>query len=200
MVDGVAATDLMSVMFSDTVDPAARREFAPGPEPSGAEILARTVARLANPGGVLGVIRRALAAPRPRRCAWGRTLRGRSPPPLQHAPGRLLLADRRDRPAPPLELGHARLSDVKTIRAELGGTVNDVVLAAITNGFRELLLGRGEELADDRLVRTMVPVSVRGRGEHGVYNNRVSAVFASSPSASRTRCCACSASAPKWTA
>jgi WS/DGAT/MGAT family acyltransferase len=75
----------------------------------------------------------------------------------------------------------ARLSDIKTIRSELGGTVNDVVLAAITNGFRELLLGRGEELAEEELVRTMVPVSVRARGERGVYNNRVSAVFANLP-------------------
>ena len=181
MVDGVAATDLMSVMFSDTVDPAASREFAPGPEPSGAEILARTVARLAQPGGVLGVIRRALAAP-------GQTLRMGED--LARA---LAAASSTMRPISSSSLtgaigphrrwswATARLSDVKTIRAELGGTVNDVVLAAITNGFRELLLGRGEELADDRLVRTMVPVSVRARGEHGVYNNRVSAVFASLP-------------------
>src|ERR1700757_800643 len=56
MVDGVAATDLMSVMFSDTVDPAARRDFAPPPEPSGAEILVRTIARLAHPGGALAML------------------------------------------------------------------------------------------------------------------------------------------------
>jgi WS/DGAT/MGAT family acyltransferase len=75
----------------------------------------------------------------------------------------------------------ARLSDVKTVRAALGGTVNDVVLTLITNGFRELLESRGEDVAEDRVVRTMVPVSVRPRGEHGVYNNRVSAVFAGLP-------------------
>ena len=32
-----------------------------------------------------------------------------------------------------------RLTDVKTVRAALGGTVNDVVLTVITNGFRDLL-------------------------------------------------------------
>jgi WS/DGAT/MGAT family acyltransferase len=74
-----------------------------------------------------------------------------------------------------------RLSDVKEVRAALGGTVNDVVLTLITNGFRALLDSRGEEIAEDRVVRTMVPVSVRRRGERGVYNNRVSAVFAGLP-------------------
>jgi WS/DGAT/MGAT family acyltransferase len=74
-----------------------------------------------------------------------------------------------------------RLSDVKAVRAELGGTVNDVVLTVITNGFRELLQSRGEPIAADRVIRTMVPVSVRRKGEKGVYNNRVSAVFAGLP-------------------
>ena len=55
----------------------------------------------------------------------------------------------------------APLADVKAVRTTLGGTVNDVVLAAITNGFRELLLSRGESV-DDRTVRTLIPVSVRG--------------------------------------
>jgi WS/DGAT/MGAT family acyltransferase len=74
-----------------------------------------------------------------------------------------------------------RLGDVKTARAGLGGTVNDVVLTLITNGFRNLLQARGEEIPEDRVIRTMVPVSVRRRGEKGIYNNRVSAVFAGLP-------------------
>jgi WS/DGAT/MGAT family acyltransferase len=73
----------------------------------------------------------------------------------------------------------SQLSDVKTIRNALGGTVNDVVLACITNGFRQLLISRGESI--DRAVRTMVPVSVRSPGERGTYNNRVSAMFAELP-------------------
>jgi WS/DGAT/MGAT family acyltransferase len=53
------------------------------------------------------------------------------------------------------------------------------VLAAITGGFRELLIGRGESV--DRVLRTLVPVSVRRPGERGTYNNRVSAMFAELP-------------------
>src|ERR1019366_8208817 len=61
-----------------------------------------------------------------------------------------------------------------------GGTVNAVVLAAITNGFRELLLSRGEPV-EGRVIRTLVPVSVRAEHEHGTYNNKVSAMFAELP-------------------
>ena len=72
----------------------------------------------------------------------------------------------------------SQLSDVKSVRgAALGGTVNDVVLAVITNGFRELLQSRGEPVTE-QAVRTMVPVSVRAADERGTYNNRVSAMFA----------------------
>jgi WS/DGAT/MGAT family acyltransferase len=77
------------------------------------------------------------------------------------------------------------VEDVKVVRKGLGGTFNDVVLAAISDGFRELLLSRGEPV--DREVRTLVPVSVRPRDAGGLavgdatYENKVSAMFASLP-------------------
>jgi diacylglycerol O-acyltransferase len=80
----------------------------------------------------------------------------------------------------------APLADIKAIRVALGGTVNDVVLAAITNGFRELLLSRGESV-DDRTVRTLVPVSVRAARNDGAaagdgtFNNKISMMFAALP-------------------
>ena len=73
----------------------------------------------------------------------------------------------------------AQLSDVKRVRDAFGGTVNDVVLTVIAGGFRTLLAGREESTQRD--VRTLVPVSVRSDGEHGEYNNRVSAIFANLP-------------------
>jgi diacylglycerol O-acyltransferase / wax synthase len=72
------------------------------------------------------------------------------------------------------------LVDVKLIRKAQDATINDVVLAAITNGFRELLLSRGESV-EGRVVRTLVPVSVRAGHEHGSYDNKVSAMFAELP-------------------
>jgi WS/DGAT/MGAT family acyltransferase len=80
----------------------------------------------------------------------------------------------------------ASLTDVKAIRAAHGGTVNDVVLALITRGFRDLLTSRGEDTAG-RVIRTLVPVSVRPRGAggtaegDGTLENKVSAMFAELP-------------------
>ena len=59
-----------------------------------------------------------------------------------------------------MDLGRATLDDVRTIRLAFGGTVNDVVLAAVTSGFRALVVARGEDPAKVAL-RTLVPVSVR---------------------------------------
>ncbi len=74
----------------------------------------------------------------------------------------------------------ATLADVRRVRQRPGGTVNDVVLAVITRGFRSLLEARGESV-EGLFVRTLVPVSVRGEDEHGRFDNRVSAMFAELP-------------------
>lgn len=74
----------------------------------------------------------------------------------------------------------ASLDDVKKIKLDLGGTVNDVVLAAISGGFRALLLARGEQ-PGPHMVRSLVPVSLRVPGEENFYENRVSAVLADLP-------------------
>ncbi|HEY0401980.1 MAG TPA: wax ester/triacylglycerol synthase family O-acyltransferase [Blastococcus sp.] len=74
----------------------------------------------------------------------------------------------------------AQFEEFKAVRTAMGGTINDVVLTAITAGFRDLLKGRGA-LTDKAVVRSMVPVSVRQPGERGTLDNRVSAVFVDLP-------------------
>jgi diacylglycerol O-acyltransferase len=75
----------------------------------------------------------------------------------------------------------AEVDELKQVRGALGGTVNDVVLASITRGFRDLLTGRGELSSERLVVRSMVPVSVRRPGERGALDNRISAVFVDLP-------------------
>ncbi len=186
MVDGVAATDLMSVMFSDetaSTDGRAEpgRAWAAEPEPTGIDVLVRTLIRRASPAGQIETIKQALRAPLQTVRSFGEVARAAAAagPSLRPVASSSLTG-----PIGPhrrWSWAEVRLSDVKAVRATLGGTVNDVVLTLITNGFRALLESRGEDIGGDRVVRTMVPVSVRRRGEKGVYNNRVSAVFAGLP-------------------
>ncbi len=183
MVDGVSATDLLTVMF-DATDAAAVQSAAvawtPAPEPGTLTLAAHGMVRtIADPLGRLRDISGGL-----RLAAGSRT---------RVAEGVVLLrslAEWGKRSATSLNgpigphrrwsWAEASLDDVKTVRHGLGGTVNDVVLAAITAGFRSLLLHRGEDVSN-RMVRTLVPVSVRADSERGVYNNRVSGIFPGLP-------------------
>ena len=78
------------------------------------------------------------------------------------------------------EVAHFPLDDLKAIKQALGGTVNEVVLAATTGGLRELLLARDERPPAGGL-RAMVPMNVREAGDHLSVGNRVTSLFVSLP-------------------
>ena len=182
MVDGVSATDLLTVLLDREPQPTPTRAPAwhPGREPSNLHLLADTVA-----DAILDPIDRVRGLPLLARAnlAAGfsladlRNLAASYRTWLQPAAGEL------NGPIGPhrrWSWANATLEEVKEIRGALGGTVNDVVLAVITRGFRDLLLGRGTDV-DGKVVRTLVPVSVRSEKERGIYNNRVSGVFPGLP-------------------
>lgn len=182
MVDGVSATDLLSVIMDAERDTPHQepQPWQPEAMPTGAELLAEALReRLFSPREIVRGLRSAVRTP-------GRVLD--SARALVSGSGSLArLATRNDVGlngpiGPHRRWGWARttLAEVKQVRSALGGTVNDVVLAVISKGFRELLLSRGQSL-EGRVVRTLVPVSVRREGEQGIYNNRVSAMFAELP-------------------
>lgn len=184
LVDGVAATDLMSVLFDTEKDPAplpAGQPWKPRPAPTPLELLGGTLSGVVSPVDRVWRLLGSLRDPRGFAGSSIETMRafaGMAPslvPPrnstsLNGAYG----------PHRRWTSAHTTLADIKTIRAALGGTINDVVLTAITRGFRDVLIERGEN-GPGRTVRTMVPVSVRAEHEKGVYNNRVSSVFVDLP-------------------
>jgi WS/DGAT/MGAT family acyltransferase len=181
MVDGVSATDLMSVMFEDAVEPLSPDRWAPAPEPSGAELVVRTFThRTLSPSEVLDSLRAAADAPLASLLAARDLLRGmasaaRVMRPLDSSSLTGPIGPHRKWSCAQIPLG-----DVKKVRGALGGTVNDVVLTVVSGGLRDLLESRGEPVAG-RTIRALVPVSVRRPSERGVYNNRVSAMIAELP-------------------
>jgi WS/DGAT/MGAT family acyltransferase len=188
MVDGVAGTDLLaSIMdLSPTVVPAELDEWAPEPSPTGLSLAAEAVVDLVrDPYEQFRAVRAATRVPRQALRQAVEVSRGLSamaglvrPTPASSLNGPI---------GPHRRYGWASTSvdDIKAVRKSLEGTFNDVVLAAITNGFRQLLLSRGESV--DRVVRTLVPVSVRPRDMSGravgdgTFENKVSAMFAELP-------------------
>src|SRR4051794_15076970 len=75
--------------------------------------------------------------------------------------------------------GQLSLDAVKELKAALGFTVNDVVVALCTTAVRQWLLDR-DALPEEPLV-AMVPVSVRTEEERGAFGNRVSMMIVPIP-------------------
>jgi diacylglycerol O-acyltransferase / wax synthase len=182
MVDGVAGTELLTVILDTERDPELppRDDWHPERQPAGAELAVQALARRAvSPYEQLRTVRSAARSPGRVARTAAATARGLwsmtdvvAPPPSSSLNGAI-------GPHRRWAWARSQLSDVKCVRGAFGGTVNDVVLTAIAGGFRALLAGRGESTQRD--VRTLVPVSVRSDEEHGEYNNRVSAIFANLP-------------------
>lgn len=183
LVDGVSGTDLLAVALETSPDAeaAAPTDREPASEPSSLRLVAGTVAEyVASPAEQLRAVRSWTRAPRRAATQVAGNLRG-----LASLSG---LARTRTSSTLVGPIGpHRRyawtettLDDIRTVRQALGGSVNDVVLAVVTRGYRDLLLAHGEDV-DGRTVRTLVPVSVRTPDDHGSYDNRVSAVFAELP-------------------
>jgi WS/DGAT/MGAT family acyltransferase len=72
------------------------------------------------------------------------------------------------------------LAVVREVKAKLGGTLNDVVLACVAGAVREHLLGSGVDVSGIDF-RVFVPVSTRQDAERGRPGNRVSTLVARLP-------------------
>ena len=68
------------------------------------------------------------------------------------------------------------LADIAQVRRAFDVTVNDVALAAITESYRNILVGRGEQPLPDAL-RALVPVSMRSVDAFDKPDNRVSVML-----------------------
>ena len=182
MVDGISGTDLMALLLDPSREPSRPPvdQWTPEPEPSDAALVIDALEQLAaNPYEQLRAARAATRAPRRAIASTVETFRG------------LLALGNELLPSPPLSIqgpigphrrwaaARSTLAEIKAIRGALGGTVNDVVLTAITGAFRQLLLARGDS-PDHAVLRSLVPVSVRAAGDR-TANNQVTAMIAELP-------------------
>ena len=183
MVDGVSGTDLLSVALDASPDAelTAVVPWTPEAQPSSLQLvtdavrdlvatplrdLEHALPALRHPGRV---VRRAADLGRGARTI-GAALRATPPTSVDGPIG----PHRRWVPA------RATLDDVKLVKRAFGGTINDVVLAAVSGGWRALLLARAED-PSEVVLRSLIPVSLRTADARGVPDNRVSAIFLELP-------------------
>jgi diacylglycerol O-acyltransferase len=187
MVDGIAGTDLMQLMFD--LEPDAKHEapkdWTPRRTPSGLSLVSESVSdALAHPLRALSSLPSAGNAARGAKAIieQGKVVAQTVPSVARQAV--TPTARSLNGPIGPHRRWawtEGKFEEFKAVRRAFGGTVNDVVLAAITGGFRDLLQGRGELSSEKLVVRSMVPVSVRQPGQKGIMDNQVSAVFVDLP-------------------
>lgn len=72
------------------------------------------------------------------------------------------------------------MKDVKRIKNATGGTVNDVLVAAMTGGLRRYLLARGEDIRG-LTFRAAVPINLRQPDEMGTLGNKFGLLFLDLP-------------------
>jgi WS/DGAT/MGAT family acyltransferase len=185
MVDGVSGVDITSVLFDVEKDPAESpvelENWVPRPEPNGAQLLAEAlVERAIYPREIARGLRRMMRGPR-------RAIRRATEAAL--AAG-TFASTGIGAPKSPFnfEVGthrrfswvRASLADLKHVKNELGGTVNDVILAAVAGALGRHMRSRGQSTEGLEL-RAMVSVSVRTAEEHGSLGNRVTSMMAPLP-------------------
>lgn len=184
LVDGVSGVDITTVLFDaqrEAPDMPPPPPWHPRPEPSSTDLLGRALAeRLTSPAEGARGLRALFRAPR---------RAGKAAVGALEAVGALAKAGIAAPPSPfNVEIGPYRrfawvsadLAELKAVKNELGGTVNDVVLAAVAGALGRHLRAHGHHTAGMEL-KAMVPVSVRAKAEHGDLGNKVSAMYAPLP-------------------
>ena len=68
-------------------------------------------------------------------------------------------------------------SDIREIRRQLGGTINDVVLTIVSEAVARYLVAHDEAASNGQYMRVMCPVNVRTEDKKGALGNEVSAIF-----------------------
>jgi diacylglycerol O-acyltransferase / wax synthase len=182
MVDGISGTDLMVVLLDPTSQPPGStvETWAPGPEPSGVALAVEGVLDvLRTPSEQVRAARAMVRGPRKAFGAICAALQGAISLGRNLQPTSTLSIEGAIGPHRRWSVARAQLDELKAIRRVLGGTVNDVIVAVVAGAFRDLLLARGDA-ADEAVLRSLVPVSVRSVGDR-TANNQVSAMIAELP-------------------
>ncbi|HEX6235516.1 MAG TPA: wax ester/triacylglycerol synthase family O-acyltransferase [Jiangellaceae bacterium] len=182
MVDGISGADITSLLLSPEpdVDSPAPRAWSPTSQPSSAELVGAALADTVRTSLVMGrAVVNAVRSParalrRTAATLYGLVHAGAKAVHFENVLNGPIGAGRR------WEWATTDLADIKMVKNAVGGTVNDVVVAAVAGGFRRYLISRGEPV-DGRSIRALVPVSTRAPDQRGQPGNELSALLADLP-------------------
>jgi diacylglycerol O-acyltransferase / wax synthase len=185
MVDGVSSVELIDLLHSTkrgaAPPPAPAAPWQPRPVPGVIDRLRGVVADQAGMALEIGGEMVDLIRP-----GAVRTLAERSASIARATADLGSLAARRLSPTPFNERIHPSrdvawvelpIAETRVVRKKLGGTVNDLVLAILSGAIGRYMRRHGYA-TDDRVLKALCPVSVRGRDQSGAMGNLISMVVA----------------------
>jgi WS/DGAT/MGAT family acyltransferase len=186
VVDGIGAMEIGQVILDVSPTPRAPVEnlWMPQPAPSSMQLVMDAVAEaVQRPGELVENVRSAamdtVATVQKIAGALG-GLASAARTAVTPPPGSPLNV--RISPQRRFAVARTRLEDYRAIRRVHGGTVNDVVLAALSGAMRNWLLSRGEAVTASTTMRAMAPMSVHNAdGDGASSGNRVSAFLVDLP-------------------
>ena len=181
--DGIANVDLALALVDLEPDPPPDEpvaDWVPRPAPSPNDLLGDAVReQLGRPARVAKALVDTVRNPRPAIDAAtnvGRTVVNfqSKPPP---APWNVPVSSHRRWVS-----ASVPLKGVRTVRKRHDVSINDVVLAACSGALRTFLLDHGDTDIEHRVIKAMVPVSLRGKEQHGdTLGNLVSLIIVELP-------------------
>ena len=181
--DGIANVDLALALIDLEPDAPADEpasEWTPRPAPLPNDLLTEALRnQMAQPGRFARSMLDTMRDPRPAIDAVtnvGRTVANflAKPPP---APWNVPVSAHRR-----WVTASVPLKGVRTVRKRHAVSINDVVLAACSGALRTFLLDHGDTHIEHRVIKAMVPVSLRGKDQHGeTLGNLVSLIIVELP-------------------
>jgi WS/DGAT/MGAT family acyltransferase len=187
LVDGISGVDITTVLFDTTPEPMLPprppEPWTARPLPGQAKLLGEALIERSTVPAEMGrgarallrAPRRALGKARENLVSIGASTLPGLGHPAPHTPFNVDIGPHRR-----YTWVDADLAQFKAIKDALGGTLNDVVLSAVSLALGSHLRAMGHD-TEDLVMRAMVPVSVRAETERGALGNRVAAIWAPLP-------------------
>ncbi|MCA1831420.1 MAG: wax ester/triacylglycerol synthase family O-acyltransferase [Actinomycetota bacterium] len=184
MIDGMSGIDIATALFDFTPEPRyvePEGEWHPAPEPSQRDLLVEALTEQVTHPVRVALQNAAMLVQTPQ-IALGKvgdliggiaSILGAGAPPK--SPYNVPVGPNRR-----FAMAEVPVADAKLIKNSLGGTVNDVVLAAVAGSLNRSLLARGLSTSGLAL-RAMIPVSTRDESHRMAMGNRVSSIFVDLP-------------------
>jgi diacylglycerol O-acyltransferase / wax synthase len=187
LVDGISGVDITTVLFDAAPDPAPTAApstpWTAKPLPGAAKLLGEALRERMTVPAEMGRGARALfRAPRKAvsqvvdgLTSIGATAIAGINAPAPDSPFNVEIGPHRR-----YTFHDANLDEFKAIKDSLGGTLNDVVLSAVSLALGRYLRNHGTD-TDGLELKAMVPVSVRTKSQRGALGNQVAAMWAPLP-------------------